>query len=152
MKCWHCYTITAIATSLLAFVAIFVVFDRNPAIDYGGPGDVYVQPPEVSGGGDANVCFKNTTWLRLCPSILTEHIQIEGLRFEVIHPHVIHPPAETGRLLPKCRALTIPHLPPNVSGAAIYSAEASSYCGPLGRWLPVTTKIEKVPFTVKPGP
>ena len=143
---------TAISTSAIAVWLIFFAFDRNPALDYGGPGDVYIQPPEVAGGQDALVCFKKTTWLRLCPTVLVEHIQIDGLRFDLVHPHYIHPPEMVGLLPPKCRALSIPPIPPGVSGAATYTAEATSNCGPLGHWLPIKNKIDPVPFSVKVAP
>jgi hypothetical protein len=142
---------TAISTSAMAIWLFFFAFDRNPAIDYGGPGDVYIQPPEIEGGQRALVCFKKVTWLRLCPTVLTEHIQIDGLRFDLIHPHFIHPPEMVGPLAPKCRELIIPPIPQGVSGAATYTAEAESMCGPFGGWLPIKNKIAPVPFAVKPA-
>ena len=151
MKRASAYIATAISTSAMAIWLVFFAFDRNPAIDYGGPGDVYIQPPEVTGGQEAFVCFKNATWLRLCPTTLTEHIAIGGLRFDLARPHFIHPPQMVGPLPPKCRALKIPPISFGSSGRATYTAEAESHCGPFGNWLPIKNRIAPVPFTVKSG-
>lgn len=145
------YATTIISTSTVAIFLIFFAFDRNPAIDYGGPGDVYIRPPEVAAGQEAFVCFKKATWLRLCQSTLFEHIQIDGLRFDLVKPHHIHPPEMVGPLPPKCRPLRIPPIPGGISGPATYTAEAESYCGPFGGWFPIKNKIAPVPFTVKRG-
>lgn len=142
--CLLCWFLASIATAVIGFMIIFIVLNRSPAIDYGGPQDMWLEVSmkrvdTVHSGEIVDLVFARTTWLRLCKSDFAAHMQINGaqgrsVRFD-LPIHKIVPPPKGGLIRPpKAREIRIPLFGDGVTGQARLWADVSSYCWPPDRW------------------
>lgn len=151
--CRACYVGAGIITFLIGFFVIVVMLNRHPAISYGGIGSVTIEDPathlaEAKSGQEMQICFHEAAWLRLCPSVLVQRIQVDGRQFDLPR-HVIDPPQHTGPLPAKCRTIKLPLFGDGVKGSAMFSGFARSKCWPTDEIWPIEVNLPPAHFEIK---
>src|SRR5262249_7867431 len=134
------------------FILIFVMFNRHPAIVYGGEGSVTVEDnegkPVVHSGQAVNICFHRAAWNRLCDSELITRLEVGGRSFD-LPTHRISPPQQIGPLPDKkCRAVRIPILGMGIQGPASITGFARSVCWPTDKIWPIETILPRANLAV----